>query len=96
MLNEKFKIGKTVGLTLMSSVIFFIFSNLGVWLFGNMYSLDMQGLIKCFVMAIPFNQYTWIGDLFFVFVLFGIYEYVSNKYFVDTKDIMWQKNDTLD
>lgn len=92
LLNDKFKIGKTIGLTLTSSLIFFLLSNLGVWLFGNMYTLNLEGLIQCYVMAIPFNKFSWLGDLFFAFVLFGSYEYVSNKYFASTKDLAYQKS----
>ena len=91
LLNEKTKIGKTIGLTLASSLIFFVLSNLGVWLFGNMYTLNLEGLIQCYVMAIPFNKFTWLGDLFFVFVLFGAHEYVSNKYFAPSKTLAYEK-----
>ena len=94
--SEKLNIGKTIELSLVSSLIFFVISNLGVWLFGNLYTLNMEGLIKCYVMAIPFNKFSWAGDLFFVFVLFGIYELVSNKGLSTSKDIAWQKNEILD
>lgn len=92
LLNDKFKVGKTAGFTLASSLIFFILSNLGVWLFGNMYTFNVEGLVQCYAMAIPFNKFTWLGDLFFVFVLFGTYEYVSNKYFVSSADLAYEKN----
>lgn len=92
LLNGKLKVGKTLGITLASSLIFFVLSNLGVWLFGNMYTLNVEGLVQCYAMAIPFNKFTWLGDLFFVFVLFGTYEYVSNKYFVSSTDLAYEKS----
>lgn len=92
--SGKLNIGKTIGLSLVSSLIFFIVSNFGVWLFGNLYTLDISGLTKCFVLAIPFNKFSWLGDLFFVFALFGIYEIVANKKLSTSKDIAWQKSDT--
>lgn len=90
--NQKFSFGKTFGLTIASSLLFFIISNFGVWLFGNMYSMNIEGLINCYVMAIPFNKYSVLGDLFFVAVLFGTYEFVSAKYFTNSDTFAWQKS----
>lgn len=87
---------KTVGFSLVSSLIFFIITNFGVWLFGNMYTLDFDGFIKCYVLAIPFNKFSWAGDLFFVLALFGVYEWISKKSNVTSKDMAWQKSNTLD
>ena len=94
--NKKINIGKTIGLTLASSLLFFIISNFGVWLFGGMYSMNATGLINCYIMAIPFNKFSWLGDLFFVALLFGIYEFVSNKYFTNAKDLTAQKSKISD
>ncbi len=53
-------------LGIMSScMIFFIVSNFGVWIFSNIYSNDFQGLLLCYVAAIPFLQNSLIGSLFF-------------------------------
>ena len=46
-----FRLGK---LSLAGSTLFFILSNLMVWLNGTMYTLDFQGLINCYLAAIPF------------------------------------------
>lgn len=94
--TDKLNIGKTIVLSLVSSLIFFIISNFGVWLFSNLYTLDVAGLIKCYVMAIPFNKFSWIGDLFFVSVLFGIYELVSSKSTTASEGLAWQKNEIKD
>ena len=94
--RDKLNITKTIGLSLISSLLFFLISNFGVWLFGNLYTLDISGLIKCYVMAIPFNKFSWAGDLFFVFVLFGAYELMSNRNVSLTKEMAWQKSEKLD
>jgi hypothetical protein len=52
------------------SSIFFLLSNLGVYL-GGAYGLTLAGLIKCYVAAIPFFWNTLAGDLFFGVLLFG-------------------------
>jgi hypothetical protein len=54
-----------------SSLVFFAASNLAVWAFSGMYSLDMAGLAACFVAALPFLQYSIAGDLAWGAVLFG-------------------------
>ncbi len=64
-------------LSLSSSVIFFVVSNLGIWLVSGMYSLDLQGLVTCFVMAWPFFQGHVIGDLLYSAVLFGAYSRIA-------------------
>jgi len=60
--------------SLVSAVIFFIFSNFGVWLTGMMYPMTFAGLSECFVMAIPFFGNTLFGTFVYVVVLFGLYE----------------------
>lgn len=46
----------------VSSLIFFFLSNLGVWSLGG-YTYTIQGLITCYVFALPFLLNTLIGDL---------------------------------
>ncbi len=53
------------------SLIFFATTNFAVWLFSGIYSLYMQGLTKCYVLALPFLDKTVIGDLVWTGVLFG-------------------------
>jgi len=62
--------------TLVSSVIFFIVTNFGVWASGY-YGYTFPGLIESYVMAIPFFRNTVAGDLFYVAAMFGIYELVT-------------------
>jgi hypothetical protein len=54
-----------------SSVLFFVMTNLGVWLLSGMYPQTLAGLAVCYVAAIPFFQNTLAGDLFFSGLLFG-------------------------
>lgn len=94
--SERLNISKTVSFTLLSSLLFFVITNIGVWLFSNMYTLDLTGLTKCFVLALPFLQKSIAGDLFFATVLFGVYELVSKKLTAGSKDMAWQKSSTID
>jgi hypothetical protein len=56
-----------------SAVVFFIISNFGVWVQGNMYPLTWAGLVECYQMALPFFRNTFLGDLLYTTVLFGGY-----------------------
>ncbi len=60
----------------MSSTVFFVVSNLGVWL-GGFYPLTLSGLVECFVLALPFYGAILVGDGFYAAILFGGQEMVS-------------------
>ncbi len=77
-LRNKFSAGRLVLISLLSSLIFFLVTNFGVWVMPNtMYSKDFAGLITCYISAIPFFGNTVAGDLFFSTVLFGIFEWIK-------------------
>ena len=54
-----------------ASVLFFVLTNFGMWLFSGFYPRTEEGLVACFVAAIPFFQNTVAGDLFYTVLLFG-------------------------
>lgn len=62
---------KTLGFTLVSSVLFFFVTNLAVWLTSGMYSLDLTGFVSCFTLALPFFQNSLFGDFVYSGILFG-------------------------
>jgi len=55
----------------LSSILFFVVTNLGMWAFSGIYPRTMTGLESCFIAAIPFFQNTIAGDLFYATLLFG-------------------------
>lgn len=57
-----------------SSTIFFLITNAAVWLFGNMYVLNFQGLIQSYLAGLPFYRNMMLGDITYTLILFGIYE----------------------
>ena len=59
-----------------SSVIFFIVSNFGVWLQGQMYPHTWAGLVNCYELALPFFRNTFFGDFTYGWILFGAYALV--------------------
>jgi hypothetical protein len=57
--------------------VFFVITNVGVWLQGGLYEKSWQGLLQCFANAIPFYRNTILGDVFFVSVFYATYLVVS-------------------
>jgi hypothetical protein len=68
------RIGSAV---VMTSTVFFVLSNFGVWLSGY-YSLTLGGLIECYVLAIPFYGAMLAGDAFYAAIMFGGQEMLSS------------------
>lgn len=67
------------GSTLASSVLFFMVTNFGVWIVGpEMYPRTLTGLLECYAAGVPFFRNTILGDLFYVAVLFGLFELVGH------------------
>jgi len=67
-----------LALLFLSSIIFFMCSNFGVWVFSEFYTKDLEGLLKCYILAIPFFTNTIIST--FVFgMLFEISIMSKNK-----------------
>ena len=63
---------------LASSVLFFAITNFGVWATQGMYPISLQGLIACYVAAIPFFHNTLLGNAFYTVVLFGGFALISH------------------
>ncbi|MCD6062625.1 MAG: hypothetical protein K0R82_536 [Flavipsychrobacter sp.] len=63
---------KVLGFSLISSVLFFIISNFGVFLSGY-WGTGAQGLATTYTMALPFFKNTIISDLVGNGLLFGLY-----------------------
>lgn len=70
-----------IGLGLGSAMIFFLISNLGVWLVSGMYSVNLEGLLACFTNAIPFFRNTLSSTLVYAIFLFAIYEFATARIF---------------
>lgn len=69
--------------SVVSSIVFFLITNLPFWYADlSLYPLTWAGTIESYRMAIPFFFNQVAGDLFFNAMLFGIYAFVSKKYFI--------------
>lgn len=76
------KIWSIVASGILSSITFYLLSNFGVWYCSSMYSYDVVGIIRCYVMGLPFLNGTICGDLFSVVLIYytsNIIVDISNK-----------------
>lgn len=77
-----------IGLTLIGSIIFFLFTNWLCWLHSRpadgqyYYPPTWSGLLKCFEMAIPFFKNQFLGDAIFSTAFFGIYILMEKRLLV--------------
>lgn len=63
--------------SLAGTAIFFVTTNFACWLDPMMgYAPTLDGLVNCYVSALPFARNTLLGDLFYSAVLFGAFEYL--------------------
>ena len=74
--------GISLAAGISSSIFFYIWTNFGHWLTTNMYAKDLNGLIDCYINALPFLKPQMAGNLIFVpiFILatFFILSYKRN------------------
>ena len=67
-------------LSFVGAIIFFIISNFGVWVLGspglnNMpYERSLDGLIQCYIAAIPFFGNTFLSTIIFAYSAIYIYK----------------------
>ncbi len=64
---------------LAASILFYLVTNFGVWAMGTWYPHDLNGLMLSYEMGLPFFRYTLLGNLFYISLLFGLYEGVIKK-----------------
>ncbi len=64
---------------IVSSLVFFLITNFAVWTSGY-YGFSMQGLLACYIMAIPFFTNTLISTLFFYYLAQYYQQNFRNKH----------------
>ena len=65
---------------LISSVLFFVITNFGVWASEHLYPKSWSGLLLCYAAGIPFFQNTLMGDAFYTALLFGSFSFAERRF----------------
>ena len=60
------------------AIVFFIISNFGVWAVGG-YGYTLDGLIKCYILAIPFFSNTLLSTIFYSALIETLYFLFKKK-----------------
>jgi len=63
----------------VAPILFFLITNFGVWASGY-YGYTLQGLITCYVAAIPFFHMTLLGTIVYTGLFYGIYKSTESMY----------------
>ena len=91
-----YKLGRKINLknlflySFAGSILFFIITNFGVWLLGSPgldnvpYEKNLQGLIKCYILAIPFIKNTVLSTLIFSYSVLSVNS-LKKKYLFSVK-----------
>lgn len=78
-LLRRLSAGRLLGASLLASLVFFAVSNFGVWLLDPLYAKDGLGLAAAYIAGLPFLLNTALGDLFYVGLLFGTFEWARRR-----------------
>ena len=69
----------------IGSLIFFIISNFGVWALGSpgvydiVYEKNLNGLVECYILAIPFFGNTFLSTVIFAYPAIFIYKSLAAR-----------------
>ncbi len=74
-LKKQRSILRTAVMSLVSSILFYLVTNFGVWLMG-WYPLTFNGLITSYVMGLPFLRDFTLATVIYAAIFFGSYELI--------------------
>jgi len=78
-LKNNFSLLRIGTLSVINPTIFFIVTNFGVWLSGNIYPKTVVGLSQSYLMGLPFYKNMLIGDITFGLGFFALYYLVAKS-----------------
>ena len=66
-------------LSVSSSLLFFVITNFGFWALTGMYEKNLNGLLYCYLLAIPFFTNTLISTVIFSYLTYAVYNFYCKK-----------------
>jgi hypothetical protein len=81
-LGQNVTVLRTAGTAFSSAALFFLVTNLGVWLMGGGYNFPrtFEGLVATYTVAIPFFKGTLTGNFVYVAIFFGGFELAQRQF----------------
>jgi hypothetical protein len=84
LLIKRLKFTEVLFSGLASSACFFLVTNFGAWIVLDMYEKNLAGLIKSYVLAVPFFHNTLISTFFYLILLKLLFEFTTKKNIIKT------------
>ena len=78
LLIKKYSSIKAVSAVFVSSILFYLITNFGVWLVGDLYPKTAQGLMQAYILAIPFFKNSLLGDFVYTLCFFKGYQLLGS------------------
>ncbi|MCI0355246.1 MAG: hypothetical protein L0099_09450 [Acidobacteria bacterium] len=78
-LRRRISIRRFTAAALAEPTAFYLISNFGVWLGFGTYPPTWEGLVACYVAALPFYRNSLVASFLFGGFLFGVYEMYRRK-----------------
>lgn len=77
--QQRVRLGRVLGTSLVSSILFYLITNFAVWFHGSLYPHNLAGLMESYVVALPFFRNSLLGDFFYNTVFFAAYSLAYQK-----------------
>jgi hypothetical protein len=74
---------------LASGFLFYLITNFAVWMRGSRYPHTSEGLLACYIAALPYYKNTMASDLFYVTLLFGGFALAQRRWIALSEPIDW-------
>ena len=63
-----------------AALLFYWITNFGVWMSGSLYPMTSEGLIACYVAAIPYLRNAVVGNLVYALIFFGGFTVAERRF----------------
>ena len=74
--------------SIFGSFIFYLVTNFFVWTYSDLYEKNIDGLIQCYLLAVPFFSNTLLSTIFFSYLTFVCVEKIKNYFYKIEKNIV--------
>ena len=74
-ISKKIKYKNLYIFAFFGSLIFYLISNFGVWALDGLYEKNLNGLIECYILAIPFFKNTFFSTLIFSYSAYLVHNF---------------------
>ena len=79
------RFSRASALAVISSFLFWVWTNFGTWLTAHLYPLTSQGLLDCYIAALPFLRNALIGSVIWILFFHCGYRILMRKLTPDQK-----------